>query len=153
MTRNNLDKHISWLLTSKVLPPATVNAQVQVATQQEGLGSLGIQAEDLEALEKEDLDLASSPVLEQSDAFAPPPPIRPPLRLVKGTVQSPPILPGKTVMSRYESNSKARAPSATTQYQLATPASTTTSTAAPSTLTASYTQMLLRENGGMYIHT
>jgi bloom syndrome protein len=152
MTRHNLDVHISWLLSNKVTLSTTVNARVQVATQQEDLEIFGIPAGDLEAFEEEDLDLASSPVREPQNQFARPQPLRPPPRPsnAHAQVHSTPILPGSTVMSRHESVGKGRAPSVMTQHQLATPASTTTSTAATSSssLANNYNQMLASRNGG-----
>ena len=155
MTRHNLTSELAWLISNKVTPSSTVNARVRVAPQHEDLEIFGIQAEDLEAFEGEDIDLASSPIREPQGEFARPQPIRHPPRPsnAQAQVQSTPILPGPTVMSRHEGDGKGRAPGATTQYQLATPDSTTTSTAAPSSLAHSYTQMLRRENGGKHTNS
>lgn len=153
MTRNNLGIHISWLLTHKVTPPTGVQARLMVATTQDSFESFGIQAEDLEAFGDEDLDIVSSPVHERRVPPPPPiarPPIRPPPRVSDASTQETRIVPGATVMRKHDTGQSSTSSGVMTQHQLATPASTTASSVAPSSLAAAYTQMLSRERDGRH---
>ncbi|KAK0118944.1 ATP-dependent DNA helicase sgs1 [Cadophora gregata] len=146
MTRHNLESHISWLLSRKVKPASGVNAGVQTY-------STGHESVNANAVEEEaDLDIpraAPSPPQHQRPAhvvnvvetFARP--ALPASVTAKSHLQDSRQVSTNESMGRLSSTTRPSRPSLMSQHQLATPASTTSSTAASCTsLSSSYMNLL-----------
>jgi bloom syndrome protein len=149
MTRHNLDSHISWLLSHEVTPP--VGVQVAHPTYSRIEGTI-TDEEFLE--EEEDEEIIRSPVssarnrqvLEAVNVvqdFA-----RPALPSIIPRSQIPELreTPADETMGTLTSASKSARSGLMSQYQLATPASTTTSTSS-SSLKQGYATFLRNNNG------
>ena len=144
MTRHNLNCHISWLLSSKVTPPLGVHTSFSRDP------AAGVETEDPIILEDEYEGGISRPTSISSQtrpetttvitAFARPD--LPPGNNPEVTESS--YTPGKQSVAKVASTSRS---GLMAQYQLATPASTSNSTAAPSSLTQSYANQLRKTTG------
>lgn len=150
MTRHNLDRHISWLLSHEVTPAPGVHAAVPARSDVEQ----GIAGEQLleEGADEERIRAPRSParnwqVLGVANAVqdftrpAIPSSIVPRLQISEPR----PSLADES-MGTLTSASKSSRPKLMVQNQLATPASTTTSTA-PSSLKQGYATFLRNNNG------
>ncbi|KAH7417089.1 QDE3-like protein [Cadophora sp. MPI-SDFR-AT-0126] len=146
MTRHNLDSHISWLLSRKVAPASGVNARVPTNSIRAELANARAAEEEAD---QESSRVPSSPpqhrrtaqVINVVEAFA-----RPALPASVPT-KSRPREPGQVLtddsMGRLSSATRSSRPGLMSQHQLATPASTTSSTAASCTsLSSSYLSLL-----------
>ncbi|KAE9381581.1 hypothetical protein N431DRAFT_476384 [Stipitochalara longipes BDJ] len=150
MTRHNLSSHISWLLSHEVTPPVGVHAALPTHS------SIEEESFDEEVLEEG---------ADEEIARHPPSPIRTRQVLEAAVVVQEfarPALPSSIIprsqmpdsqtglaegtMGTITSASKPARPKLMSQHQLATPASTTTSTA-PSSLKQGYATFLRNNNG------
>jgi bloom syndrome protein len=149
MTRNNLDSHISWLLSSEVTPP--VGVQVRASTNSATVIESGNICLLEENLEEEDsraalIPIQNRPTSQTVDARFVRPPI-PPSIAPKTQQRESSQTSGNESMGKLASAQRSTRPGLMSQHQLATPTPTTTSTAAPSSLRQGYAN-LLRENSG-----
>lgn len=156
MTRNNLDSHIFWLLSNEVTPPVGVHTILPEPAVVE-LEDIGLREEDFEEdFEGEDSSPAQSPVRDpvRNRIFSHPveadfarPPIPPPASNAISREHS--RTSGPEAMGKHGSAQKSTASGFMSQRQLATPASTTTSTAASSSsLTLGYADFLRKNHSG-----
>jgi bloom syndrome protein len=156
MTRHNLDIQLKWLLSRKVTPPVGAHTLVLsdsfVSTSAVSIGYLGgEETEDIQSpLLSSTRNHQVAPIVNVVQDFrrpAPPlPTIAPPL-----TQEASQVLEAGS-MGKLMSSSKTSRPGLVSQYQLATPASTTTSTAASSSLRQGYAEFL-RETQGSKLET
>jgi bloom syndrome protein len=150
MTRHNLDTHISWLLSQEVTPPAGVHAALPTHSRleerisnEEFLGE-GADEETIRPLPSPARNrqvLEAANVVQDFTRPALPSSIIPRSQMP----ESQPGLPEGT-MGTLTSASKPTRPKLMSHHQLATPASTTTSTA-PSSLKQGYATFLRNNNG------
>ncbi|CZS91539.1 uncharacterized protein RAG0_02132 [Rhynchosporium agropyri] len=158
MTRHNLDSHISWLLSRKVNPPSGVHARgLNRSTNREDLSEADIVAEEEEEEEVEEIDqeiprAPPSPPhhrravqdINVSEAFARP--ALPASTTAKARLQNSREIVKEESMGKLSSATRSTRPSLISQQQLATPASTTSSTAASHiSLTSNYSAFLQKE--------
>jgi len=148
MTRHNLDSHISWLLSHEVTPPVGVRAALPTHSRLEE----GVADEELgEGADEEIIRQLPSPapnrqILEVDVVQDFPRPAIPSSIIPRSQwPESQPGLP-EGIMGTLTSASKPTKPKLMSQHQLATPASTTTSTA-PSSLKQGYATFLRSNNG------
>jgi bloom syndrome protein len=152
MTRHNLDSHISWLLSHEVTPPVGVQAVLPTHSRIKE----GITDEEFLEEETEEEIIRSPPnparnrqVLETVNVvqdFARPPTI-PSSIIPRSQMPEPHPSRAEGAMGTLTLASKPTRPKLVSQPQLATPASTTTSTA-PSSLKQGYATFL-RNNSGL----
>ena len=150
MTRHNLDSHISWLLSHEVTPPVGVHAAPPTHSRiEEGIADEGILGKeaDEEIIRSPPNPARNRQVLEEFNdvqEFT-----RPsiPSSIIPRS-QMPESQPGlaEGIMGTLTSASKTARPKLMSQHQLATPASTTTSTAS-SSLKQGYATFLRHNNG------
>jgi len=149
MTRHNLDSHISWLLSYEVTPPVGVHAALPTHSNiEEEIADEGLLEEGAEEEITRDSPspIRTGQVFEAAavQSFA-----RPaiPSSIIPRS-QMPESQPGlaEGTMGKLTSASKSARPKLMSQHQLATPASTTTSTA-PSSLKQGYATFLRNNNG------
>jgi bloom syndrome protein len=150
MTRHNLDRHISWLLSHEVTPPVGVQATLPTYSRIEA----GIADEEFLEEEAGEEIIRSPPnlarnrqVLEAVNVvqdFARP--TIPSSIIPRSQMPEPHTSRAEGAMGTLTSASKSTRPKLVSQPQLATPASTTTSTA-PSSLKQGYATFLRNNNG------
>jgi len=156
MTRHNLSSQISWLLSHEVTPPVgvhpilTANARAAEIRSDEELLK--------EPFEEKLLRPAPSPAenqrITQTDNVVQDfvRPALPPPTTAKPQVIEPTRIRGDDSMGKLVSSSKPQRPGLISQqHQLATPASTTSSTATSSSLTQGYATFLRENNSGQFM--
>jgi bloom syndrome protein len=161
MTRHNLSSHIAWLLSHEVTPRADVHAITPTSSakpvEAENESVSGWEEEESLDIEEESLgprDTLTTPAVNVGHAgedF-----VRPPIPSVTSSSFAIPQGPlglsrnqQELPMVRQFSAPKPARPGLVSQYQLATPASTT-STAASSSFAQTYKRFLSEENGTQY---
>jgi bloom syndrome protein len=150
MTRHNLDTHISWLLSREVTPPVSVQAALPTySTIREGIADVELLEEEVdeEIIRPTPSPARNRQVLEVINVvqdFARP--AIPPSIIPRSQMLEPQKALADEAMGTLTSASKSARPSLMSQPQLATPASTTTSTA-PSSLKQGYATFLRSNNG------
>jgi bloom syndrome protein len=150
MTRHNLDSHISWLLSHKVTPPVCVHAAPSTHSRIEQ----GIAEEEILEEEADEEILRSPPnpprnrqVLEAFNVVQEfTRPAIPSSIIPRSQMPEPHTIMTEGTMGTLTSASKSERSKLITQNQLATPASTTTSTAS-SSLKQGYATFLRNNNG------
>lgn len=148
MTRHNLDVHISWLLSHKVTPPAGVHARAPTAHNTSSRQSLEEEEEfrDIpEAPPSPPRNLRAPRTVDVAQNFARP--ALPASVTVRSQLQEARGIPVNDSMGRLTSAPKSSRPGLMSQHQLATPASTTSTTAGSSSLSRSYSTFLREGNG------
>lgn len=144
MTRHNLNSHISWLLSHKVTPPSGVHASALINP----TTAEPVHASFLEEGAEEDISRAlpsppqhsrAAQLVDVVQAFARP--ALPASLTAQSHLQNSRQTLTDESMGKLTSASRSARPTLMSQHQLATPASTTYSTATPS-LTSTYTQFL-----------
>ncbi|KAJ5032691.1 uncharacterized protein L3040_009286 [Drepanopeziza brunnea f. sp. 'multigermtubi'] len=151
MTRHNLDTHITWLLSHRVAPPSGAHARVSTNSTTAGLVNASPVEKETEE-EEENPRFLPSPTRPQRiprpvdvvQAFARP--ALPPSIVARTYRQDPSQALTDESMGGLKSANKSTRPGLMSQHQLATPASTTSSTASSASLTRSYTNFLKDNN-------
>ncbi|PBP18521.1 QDE3-like protein [Diplocarpon rosae] len=145
MTRHNLDSHIAWLLSNTVAPPSGAHARVSVdSTAAEPVNESPAEEEAEEETQRAPPSPPRTrqvaPLVDAAQLFARP--ALPPSIATRSNLQESRQALGDESMGRLTSSSRSTRPGLMSQNQLATPASTTSSTAAPSSLTNNYSAFL-----------
>ncbi|KAI9053676.1 hypothetical protein LZ554_002630 [Drepanopeziza brunnea f. sp. 'monogermtubi'] len=151
MTRHNLDTHITWLLSHRVAPPSGAHARVSTNSTTAGLVNASPVEEEAEEEEETPRSLPSptrpqriARPVDVAQAFARP--ALPPSIVARTYQQEPSQALTDESMGGLKSANKSTRPGLMSQHQLATPASTTSSTASSSSLSRSYTNFLKDNN-------
>jgi bloom syndrome protein len=142
MTRHNLASHISWLLSNEVTLPAGVHTSISTPSTAVGeIASAGLAEEGSgQQIPTSSANLRATQTINAGQDFARPaaPPLNPPkLHTREGTTRA-----GEESMGKLASASRSKRPALISQYQLATPVSTTSSS-----LTQGYATFLRANNG------
>ncbi|CAL3964303.1 unnamed protein product [Diplocarpon coronariae] len=148
MTRHNLDSHIAWLLSNAVAPPSGAHARVSLDSLaaepvHENLFGEEVEEETQRASLSPPRTRQVAPLADAAQLFARP--TLPPSIATRSYLQES-RQPVDGSMGRLTSSSRSTRPGLMSQNQLATPASTTSSAAAPSSLTTNYSTFL-KETG------
>ena len=152
MTCHNLDSHISWLLSSKVAPPVGVHKRNPAAA----AAAIEIEIVDSGSSEEEfgeefpgvvripDPNRLISHTVNVVHDF-----VRPPVPSIssRSQLREPTNNLREESMGKLTSAQRSTRPGLMSQHQLATPASTTTSTAGSSSLRQGYATFLRERNG------
>ncbi|KAL2064908.1 hypothetical protein VTL71DRAFT_4048 [Oculimacula yallundae] len=136
MTRHNLNSHISWLLSRKITPPSGVHAAAPTRSIREDPVDEDLAGEEEEELDQDVSRAPPSPpqhrgaaqVVNVAEAFARP--ALPALVTAKPQLHQSRQTITDEAMGKLSSASRSTRPGLMSQHQLATPASTTSSTAA-----------------------
>lgn len=153
MTRHNLEGHISWLLSRKVTTASGVNGRATTnSTREDPVNSRTVEEEADQGIPR----APSSPVhhrrtaqgINVVEAFARP--ALPASASAKARLQEPRQALADDSMGRLSSTARSSRPGLMSQHQLATPASTTSSTAASCTSLSSTYMTFLKEGQGLY---
>lgn len=154
MTRHNLDIQLKWLLSRKVTPPVGAHTLVLsnsfVSVSAVDIGYLnGEGAEEIQRPPPSpNRNRQVAPTVNVAQDFKRP--TLPPPTFPRPHPQEASQAPAASSMGKLMSSSKSSRPGLMSQHQLATPASTTSSTAAPSSLKQGYSEFLRDKHEGEF---
>lgn len=151
MTRHNLDSHLSWLLSRKVTPPPGVHARAPAnSTRGNPVSADPVKEEATQEIPRSPPSPSRhrrvAQVVNVVEAFARP--ALPASVNAKSQLQDSRQVLTDEAMGRLSSATRSTRPGLMSQHQLATPASTTSSTAASySSLNSNYVNFLKEGQG------